>query len=144
MSVGTILQITTGVVCGSVFGILGILTVTYSFNDFLMAEWLNMRPGLPKYELWKNSVVDVTFKVYIFNVTNGDDFLSGKDTKLRLEEVGPITYFEKRQHTDVVFHENSTLSYTSSMDLVFPEHLNEPGILNKTITVVNLISLVKV
>lgn len=42
--------------------------------------------------MWKKSDVKVYLKVYIFNVTNRDEFLSGKDEKLKFQEVGPYIY----------------------------------------------------
>lgn len=31
-------------------------------------------------------------RVYVFNITNSEAFMSGEDQKLRVEEVGPFTY----------------------------------------------------
>lgn len=131
-----------GLIFGIIYAVLGILAIKYSFNEFLLAEWLNMRPGLPKFDLWKNPIVSVPMKIYVINFTNAEDFLSGKDTKLKMEEIGPITYVEVQRHKNVVFHKNSTLSYTSERELIYPEHLNEPGILNKTIYSLNLVAFV--
>jgi len=39
--------------------------------------------------MWKTPEPEVYLKVYIFNITNRDDFLSGRDEKLRFQEVGP-------------------------------------------------------
>lgn len=42
--------------------------------------------------MWKTPEAHVYLKVYIFNVTNRDDFLAGIDEKLRFQEVGPYVY----------------------------------------------------
>lgn len=80
--------------------------------------------------------------VYIFSVENPDAFLNGTDEKLRLIEIGPIVYREHLHHQNVVFHENSTLSYTASRRLEFLEDQNEPGILEREILVPNFVLLV--
>lgn len=101
-----------------------------------------MQPGLPAFEFWKTPTPEVTLKVFIWNVTNPDEFLSGQDEKLKVDEIGPVVFLEILTHTDVVFNENSTLSYIASKKIVFQEDRNEPGILNKTIVVPNFATLV--
>jgi hypothetical protein len=96
----------------------------------------------PSYWWWKDPEPEVLLKVYIFNITNSAEFISGIDTKLKLQEIGPITFQEILQHKDVVFHKkNSTLSYTVSRHIVFKETANIKGILNQTVTVANMASL---
>lgn len=48
--------------------------------------------GLPAYEWWKNPPDEVLLRVYIFNITNSEEFLNGTDARLRLQEVGPIVF----------------------------------------------------
>jgi scavenger receptor class B, member 1 len=109
----------------------------------MMDEKLNMRKGLPPFEWWKNPIPEIKMKTYVFTVENGDAFLNGTDEKLRFKEIGPIVYKEQLLHKDIVFHpENSTLSYTVIRIPIFKPDENEPGILNKTILVPNLTTLV--
>lgn len=103
-----------------------------------------MRPGLPAYEFWKEPEPEVIVKIHIFNISNSKEFLEGKDTKIELTEVGPIVYREILKHTDVVFNKNSTLSYTATKILVYKENSNRPGILNDTIIVPNMATLVNI
>jgi scavenger receptor class B protein 1 len=44
------------------------------------------------FELWKSPPVDLYLRVYLWNVTNKDEFLSGKDDKLKVVDVGPYVY----------------------------------------------------
>lgn len=67
--------------------------------------------------------------IYLFAVTNPNEFLSGQDDKLKLKEIGPIKYREHLNHEDVVFHkENHTISYTVVRRLEFIG--DNPSILN--------------
>lgn len=120
----------------------GIFLLKYSIYEFLMEDRLRMRPGLPAYEFWKNPEPEVIVKMHVFNITNSDGFLNGTDSKIKLEEVGPIVYREILRHTDVVFNGNSTLSYTATKTLVYKHESNRPGILNETIIVPNMATLV--
>jgi scavenger receptor class B protein 1 len=48
--------------------------------------------GLPPFEWWKNPPDEVLLRVYVFNVTNSEEFMSGQDYQLHLEEVGPFVF----------------------------------------------------
>lgn len=120
----------------------GVFLLKYSIYEFLMEDRLRMRPGLPGYEFWKNPEPEVIVKMHLFNITNAEEFMNGTDSKIKLEEVGPIVYREILRHTDVVFNENSTLSYTATKTLVYKNESNRPGILNETIIVPNMATLV--
>lgn len=96
----------------------------------------------PSYIWWKTPDPEVLLNVYIFNITNSAEFISGIDKKLKLQEIGPITFQEVLEHKDVEFHsENSTLSYTVSRKIIFKESANIKGILNQTLIVPNMASL---
>lgn len=51
-----------------------------------------MAKGDEAFEMWKEPAAEVYLKVFIFNITNRDDYLSGKDEKLKFQEVGPYVY----------------------------------------------------
>ncbi|KAM3956252.1 scavenger receptor class B member 1 [Aphomia sociella] len=106
--------------------------------DFVLKEKLNMRPGkLPPYDWWVDPPDEVKLRVYVFNVTNHDRFMEGLDDKLNMQEIGPITYLEKLLHTNIIFNENNTMTYTAQR---YPIYLpNENNIdLNATLLVPNL------
>lgn len=42
--------------------------------------------------MWEKPEVNLYLKVYLFNVTNRDEYMSGKDTKLRFKQTGPYVY----------------------------------------------------
>lgn len=44
------------------------------------------------YEIWRTPPVDLYLRVFLWNVTNRDEFMSGKDIKLKMQEVGPYVY----------------------------------------------------
>lgn len=94
---------------------------------------------LPGFHLWKNPKPEVLLKVYVFNITNSEDFIAGRDKKLKIQEVGPVIFQEFLEHKDIEYHdENSTMSYTVTRRIVFKESANVKGILNQTVNVVNM------
>lgn len=100
-----------------------------------------MTTFFPSYIWWKTPDPEILLNVYIFNITNSAEFISGADKKLKLQEIGPITFQEVLEHSDIEFHVNSTMSYTVTRRLVFKESANVKGILNQTVTVPNMASL---
>lgn len=42
--------------------------------------------------MWQKPEVDLYLRVYLWNVTNKDEFLNGIDDKLKVQEVGPYVY----------------------------------------------------
>ncbi|XP_020280180.1 scavenger receptor class B member 1-like isoform X2 [Pseudomyrmex gracilis] len=77
------------------------------------------------FEMWRVPNVDLYLKVYLFNVTNRDEYLDGRESKLRFQEVGPYVYKEKFVHSNVVFNDNGTLSTIPKHPLTYvPEMSN--------------------
>jgi scavenger receptor class B protein 1 len=98
-----------------------------------------MRTYNPNFIWWKDPQPEILLKVYVFNITNSEEFIAGRDKKLKLQEVGPIVFQELTVNRDIVHHEeNSTMSYTVSRRLVFKESANIEGILNQTVYVPNM------
>jgi scavenger receptor class B, member 1 len=120
----------------------GLFTTWKPLFEIVLNERLRMSPLYPSYFWWKDPEPEVLLKVFVFNITNSADFIAGRDSKLKLQEIGPITFQEILEHTDVVIHEeNSTLSYTVGRRIVFKESANIKDILNQTVFVANMAAL---
>lgn len=91
------------------------------------------------FHFWTNPIHFITCSANIFEVLNHEEFLASRDpqVKLKLRDIGPVTYREHVKHKDIVRHANGTMSYTTVRHVEFLEDHNEPGILNRTITVPN-------
>lgn len=120
---------------------LAFLLIEYDLLEIVNTERISLRPGNPAFEKWKSPATPVVVKIYLFSATNSDAFLDGSDTKLKLEECGPIVYHSYIKQKDIVFEEDSTLTFTTEYDFKFAEEENEPGIMNKTITIPNTMVL---
>ncbi|XP_032595208.1 scavenger receptor class B member 1 isoform X2 [Drosophila grimshawi] len=76
------------------------------------------------FNLWATPPVDLYIKIYLFNITNAEAFLAGRE-KLQVEQVGPYVYKELMTHENITFNDNNTMSATPSHPLVWQEHLSE-------------------
>ncbi|XP_011877629.1 PREDICTED: scavenger receptor class B member 1 isoform X2 [Vollenhovia emeryi] len=96
------------------FGLLslicGCLVLLYNPYEMIFKWKVTFGEGGEIFELWRKPEVDIYLKVYLFNVTNRDEYLSGEESKLRFQEVGPYVYKEGFEHANVVFNDNGTLS----------------------------------
>ncbi|XP_068099973.1 scavenger receptor class B member 1 isoform X2 [Hyperolius riggenbachi] len=61
------------------------------------------------YEMWRDLPVPFFMSIYIFEVKNPQEILLGE--KPWVEERGPYVYREKKQKTNITFHENGTVSF---------------------------------
>lgn len=129
------------IIFGTLFIVLGLLLFRWSLTDMVTNFRLLMTPKLPPYEFWANPDPIVYCRVYIFTTINGEAFLNGTDEKLKIKEIGPVVFEEVIEHTNIVRHENSTLSYTARRYLKFLPDMNEPGILDRHIIVPNIVLL---
>ncbi|XP_038219111.1 lysosome membrane protein 2-like [Zerene cesonia] len=81
---------------------------------------LRLTEGSYLYEILHEEIPCVYLHIYLFNITNGAAFLAGKDTKLRVEEVGPFTYQEFRKNEDIELdEENGLMKYSPKFRLEF-------------------------
>lgn len=58
----------------------------------MVQQNLILKNGTLRFDAWYKVPVHANLRVYLFNYTNIEEFESGKDSKLKLQEVGPYTY----------------------------------------------------
>ncbi|KAG5888817.1 hypothetical protein JTB14_016019 [Gonioctena quinquepunctata] len=121
--------------------LLGLLLFIFPPYDILMDLRGRMSAG-PVYNMWLEPPIDLVAKIYIFNITNGEEFFGGVDSKIKMREVGPIIYRQKVLHKNIVFNENGTFSYTSNRKLVYSPEDNPIDLRNATVIMPNLAGLV--
>ncbi|XP_065368262.1 lysosome membrane protein 2 [Calliphora vicina] len=69
-------------------------------NSETAKSWMNPNP---KY--------DTLLKVHIFNYTNIQDYLEYKADKIKVVDIGPLTYKEHTTKANVVFNDNYTVTF---------------------------------
>lgn len=79
---------------------------------------LQMSPHSLLFTIWKKPPLDIYLNVYIFNITNPEEFLSGKE-KLKVEEIGPYVYQEFVVHDNITYNDNGTMTYIPRRTVVY-------------------------
>ncbi|CAG9770180.1 unnamed protein product [Ceutorhynchus assimilis] len=91
----------------------------------LLYQWkIQFGPGGEIFGLWERPPVELFLKVYLWNITNSEEYMTGKADKLKFEEVGPYVYRELMTHENITFNDNGTLTSIPNHPLVWEPHLS--------------------
>ncbi|KAL4711287.1 hypothetical protein ACJJTC_019128 [Scirpophaga incertulas] len=93
--------------------------------DFLFKQKVVLQNGGEIFEMWRKPEVDLYCRVYLFNITNAEEYMAGNAEKLHLKEVGPYVYKETLEHDILSFNDNGTLSAIPKHPLTWVEELSE-------------------
>ncbi|KAH8251459.1 hypothetical protein KR038_000161, partial [Drosophila bunnanda] len=100
-----------------------VLVKVFQPYDLIFRWKLIMSEGGEIFNLWADPPVDLYIKIYLFNITNAEAFLAGRE-QLKVEQVGPYVYKEIMSHKNVTFNKNNTMSSTPSHPLVWQEEMS--------------------
>lgn len=97
---------------------------------------VTMSEGSNKDHLWRAAEVEVLYTVYIFNLTNPDQFMRGD--RPRVQELGPYVYTLRETKENVKYEDDGTIvEYQGKPTYFFQPHLSA-GSENDLITTVNI------
>ncbi|KPI99536.1 Scavenger receptor class B member 1 [Papilio xuthus] len=103
----------------------------------LIAKYqLKVTPGTEMYRMLTSEIEGAYVSAYLFNISNAEAFLSGADSRLRVHEVGPFTYQEKRYNTHFEVDEKAqVLRYRPFINVTFMPEMSvaEPADVNVTV-----------
>lgn len=103
----------------------GITMHFYDPYDLIFKWKLQFGEGGEIFELWRDPPVSVYCKIYLFNITNAEAVMAGKE-KMKVEEVGPYVYREDFKHTKVTFNDNDTVTTIPKHPLIWQPQMS-PG-----------------
>ncbi|XP_063219988.1 lysosome membrane protein 2 [Bacillus rossius redtenbacheri] len=91
-----------------VFG--GIVAIFFTqWVDLFINSEIVLRNGSQTFDWWRLPPVNPVMKVYVYNVTNAEEFLNGE--KLILDELGPYVYVETWEKVELEFEDNGTVAF---------------------------------
>ena len=83
--------------------------------------------------LWKDPPVTPKLYVYMFNVTNHEDFLSGKAKKIKVQEIGPYVYEAPRRKEILNYSEDQgNVTFRNRVDYKFNAEMSGVGLNDKS------------
>ncbi|KAJ8706358.1 hypothetical protein PYW08_010984 [Mythimna loreyi] len=101
--------------------------------DFFFKQKAMLTDGGEIFEMWRKPEVELYTKVFLFNVTNAEEYMAGKDDKIKVKEVGPYVYKESLEHKVMKFNDNATLTAIPKHPLSWVEELSEGNQENDTL-----------
>ncbi|XP_053667228.1 lysosome membrane protein 2 [Anopheles marshallii] len=110
------------IIFGIVTLIAGVILSSVPWLNIFIMKNLRLWNGTISFHYWQRPGVTRLTKVYIFNVTNPEGFLSGE--KPKLVEVGPFVYREDMEKVNIKFHDNYTVTYQHKKILQFVPELS--------------------
>ncbi|XP_017070523.2 scavenger receptor class B member 1 [Drosophila eugracilis] len=122
--------------------ILFVVSCGVDYPILVAREHVRFRQEMPTMDSWINSPFG-KLKNYVFNVTNAEEFQSGRDTKLKVQEIGPIVY-KIVGFNDILERNATNVKYRKHRYRVvefLPEESVAPDVLNWTITSTNNVML---
>ncbi|XP_050074377.1 lysosome membrane protein 2 [Anopheles maculipalpis] len=87
-----------------------IMWCTNMYNNSLLKQ-LILTENSTAAEWWARPPVYPLLKVHVFNYTNTKEFLEGKASKLKVEDLGPFVYKETAEKTNIIHNGDGTISY---------------------------------
>uniref|UniRef100_U5ET11 Scavenger receptor class B member 1 n=1 Tax=Corethrella appendiculata TaxID=1370023 RepID=U5ET11_9DIPT len=105
--------------------ILGVL-VTFGFTALVrlvIDHQVALRDGAQSFGWWSKPPVEPIIRIYVYNVTNADEFLNN-GSKPILDELGPYVYVQTWEKVNIVENPNGTISYNPKRVYIFNEELS--------------------
>ncbi|KAL0130667.1 hypothetical protein PUN28_002352 [Cardiocondyla obscurior] len=89
------------------------------------------------FSIWKKPPCNIYLNVYVFNITNPVEFLSGKE-KLKVQEIGPYVYQEHLVNDNITYNDNDTLTYVPRRTVVYVPEMSTRDPMNDIVYVPNV------
>ncbi|CAH2247568.1 jg753 [Pararge aegeria aegeria] len=107
-------------VYGSFLVVFAVLLMTVDPATIVTNWFLDVQEGRLIYRMWNKPTYEVYSEVYIFNYTNVDQFMSGEDKQLNLEEIGPFKFQEIRENENITIdRERGVMTMNPTLRLNF-------------------------
>ncbi|CAB3226880.1 unnamed protein product [Arctia plantaginis] len=140
----TKIKLCTSLTFGLIFLMITALTIILEPISITSRYIARMDSGTLMHEALKRETDSVHLSLYLFNITNAEQFVNGEDEKLKVQEVGPFTYQENRTNEDLeIDHEAGVVRYTPRHKVTFlpEESIGDPKDIILTLPNIAMLSM---
>ncbi|CAH0714639.1 unnamed protein product, partial [Brenthis ino] len=124
--------------CG--MGLVGLgLLFSATWSSIFHAKIQNMmilKNGSTSFGIWREIPIPIYLECFLFNITNVDDILAGKNVSIHVQEFGPYVFRELSKKVNITWNDNSTVTFRNQRFWYFQPHLSN-GSLSDPITSIN-------
>lgn len=86
--------------------------------DMIINSEIVLKEESHTFKWWKKPPVNPVMRIYVYNVTNADEFLNN-GAKPVLDELGPYVYVETWEKVNLTFNDNNTVSFNQRKVFMF-------------------------
>lgn len=122
----------------TIIGLTGGLLWSSVYSSILFKE-LSLTPKSTNYELWIETPIPMYLKIYMFNLTNAENFGLVKGEKPIFVEMGPYVFSEVDTKVQQTWNKNGTITYQRKRVWHFEESMSN-GSLSDSITNINAVT----
>ncbi|XP_038214929.1 protein croquemort-like isoform X1 [Zerene cesonia] len=115
----------------------GVLNVIWPELFFAQIQrMMILANGSTSFYIWRDIPIPMYLECFLFNITNVDDILSGKNVTISVQQMGPYVFREIRKKVNITWNDNSTVTFKNQRFWHYhPEMSN--GSLSDMVTSIN-------
>ncbi|CAH2077141.1 unnamed protein product, partial [Iphiclides podalirius] len=123
---------------GAMFVVVGAVMVVYWPTIFFaqLQSMMILTKESTSFSIWREIPIPMYLECYMFNITNVDEILAGKNVSLKVVELGPYVYKERHAKENITWNDNSTVTYYNERWWTFQPEMSN-GSLSDNITSIN-------
>ncbi|KAG6451940.1 protein croquemort [Manduca sexta] len=118
--------------------VVGAVMVVYWPPLFMsqLQRMMVLSPTSMSFEIWRETPIPMYLECFMFNISNVDDILAGKNVSLQVTQMGPYVFRETHSKVNLSWNDNSTITYYNQRFWYYEPELSN-GSLSDEITTIN-------
>ncbi|CAG9579047.1 unnamed protein product [Danaus chrysippus] len=123
---------------GSILVVVGAVMAIFWPSLFMLVlkGIMVLAPDSTSYNIWKEIPIPMYLEFFMFNISNVDDILAGKNVKMQVEQFGPYVFKENHKKVNITFNDNSTVTFYNERTWFYEPEMSN-GTLDDVITSIN-------
>nr|XP_026489504.1 protein croquemort-like isoform X1 [Vanessa tameamea] len=99
-------------------------------------QMMILKSGSTSFNIWREIPIPIYLECFLFNITNVDEILAGKNVTLKVQEMGPYIFKEINTKVNISWNENNTVTFRNQRFWYFQPDMSN-GSLSDNVTSIN-------
>lgn len=98
---------------GGAMVVVGAVLVAYWDSIFMsqLRKMMTLSPTSTSFGIWRETPIPMYLECFMFNISNVDDILAGKNVTLKVVQMGPYVFKETHIKANITWNANSTVTF---------------------------------
>nr|XP_049692814.1 scavenger receptor class B member 1 [Helicoverpa armigera] len=124
---------------GILLMIIGVVMAAINPINIISNWYMDMREGSFLYKMWENPTYEMFSEMWVYNYTNVQEYLSGEQKILKVQEVGPFMFQEHRTNENIrIDKERGVMTMNPKLELKFLADQSINDLSNVTVKIPNI------